>query len=155
MGAQCKMTVKVVDDDGKPVEGAQVWIKIRSDAWGKSDKNGLFSYTSAFYEIGKGHAEKEGYYEARSADVYFKADNSGRGQPWNPVQEIQLKKIIKPHPMRIGWIPNIPVLDKPCGFDFLMGDWTAPYGHGKTDDVLLMVSGWYDTNNGTRHGTIQ
>jgi hypothetical protein len=70
-------------------------------------------------------------------------------EPRNPELTVVIKKIIEPVPMYVRKVNmEIPVLGKPVGFDFEVGDWAAPYGNGRENDfVFEMNSRWKDLND--------
>ena len=109
-----KLTARVIDESGKPVEGATVGIRV-SNGWdfrdgfndfeGKSDAEGMFTAEC----LGDGGesvigVQKEGFYLSRK-DYRFRLRTreeiraAGRVLPWNPVVEVILKKTGRPIPM--------------------------------------------------------
>jgi hypothetical protein len=155
IGAQCSigcamtnhasLTVQVMDEAGSPIKEASATIDFdeRSIGHGLTDDNGMFSFSGPFIIRGMAYAEKDGYYGSKSEDVPIKKDDLGFGLPWNPTVIIVLKRIIEPHPMAFGWLPNIPALNEPCGFDFLVCDWLPPHGNGQVCDAILTLNGWF------------
>lgn len=157
-----KITVKVVDEAGQPIEGANAGIGFRKPSGqtfggiigkgqrGLTDANGLFTAqgaTEPFVGIG---ASKEGYY--RSFTKYnFNYNESGmigfrKWQPWNPTVEVVLKKKIKPIPLYAvkQGIDNeqslaIPGLNEFFGYDLIARDWVVPYGQGTHKDFLFKL----------------
>jgi hypothetical protein len=146
------ITMKVVDEDGQPIEGANAavgygiapgFLKPGQNNWGKvegrTDTNGVFvashSNTRTF-SLGI-QAEKDGYYKTRieyGLTPYFNYNAAN----WNPTVTLVLKKIGKPIPMhakRIDMEP--PVDDKPVGYDLMVGDWVGPYGKGINTDIVF------------------
>jgi hypothetical protein len=73
----------------------------------------------------------------------------GRWQPWNPTVEVVLKEEREPHKMNILTVEiQMPIYEKPAGFDFEIGDWVAPYGKGiHTDVTFEMTDDYIDRNN--------
>jgi hypothetical protein len=136
------MTVRVVDDLGTPVSGASIRVYFgKSEAEGLSDSNGYFVHTGSYSDSGRAVAEKDGYYDAQSDKTPFKWQGVTRAIPWNPTNVIVLKRAINPHPMLISWMPVVPVLDDPAGWDFMVADWVPPHGTGKIADVMILASG--------------
>ncbi|MGH7991176.1 MAG: hypothetical protein ACREDS_13425, partial [Limisphaerales bacterium] len=81
------------------------------------------------------HAEKSGYYPSwRQYEMGFHYNPA----KWNPVIDVVLEKVSNPTPMyaRRAQI-EVPVLDKPVGFDLVEYDWVAPYGKGKQGDIVF------------------
>lgn len=87
-----------------------------------------------------------GYYATRNLWYQFRELENDKWQPWNPTVEVVLKPILKPVPMyarKVGEITapcEIPVSDKPVGFDLQVGDWIAPHGQGRVSDLLFNVT---------------
>ena len=159
-----KITIKVIDQKGNPVEGAKTGIgfispKGKGKGWGTNssrehgltDSNGLF--------IGKGSsqpylsysAKKDGYYDSGGSFKAFTGVSGIMGfrryEPWNPTVDLELRKILNPIPMYavrmvIGLpdgYPDIPVLGEFVGFDLTSNDWVAPHGIGTHKDLLFRV----------------
>lgn len=148
-----KVTIRVIDNEGQPVENAAVTIRYDyakgfGMGWGTSskfvdgvtDKDGLYSLTKAtprrwFYMI-----RKEGHYS--SGDTYEFKDNIAKllWWPWNPTMEIELKKVKNPIKMYVKNTTGmqVPVLNNPVGYDLEKGDWVAPYGKGVISDFVFV-----------------
>lgn len=133
-----KATLKIVDDDGNPIAGAEtiVYYMLTNSIAGQTDTNGIFiaahhdqSWDLAF-QVGK-----VGYYPSRvehHLGFYYKFDK------WNPTPKIILRKIGKPIPMYAKEQEmKFPKLDEPIGFDLMAGDWVTPYGKGFHTDMLF------------------
>ena len=151
-----KATLKVVDENGSPVAGANVGVGYyigntskRID--GLTDTNGIF--VAAHSANTSGYAvydlafivEKTGYYRTwQKQDLGVNYDTA----KWNPNMTIVLEKIINPIPMyaRRAQI-EIPVVDKPVGFDLVESDWVAPYGKGKQSDIIFMTTRRWDSRH--------
>ena len=152
-----KLTLKVVDDEGAPVAGAQA--RIGADrrpkagesggkgifAEGLTDEKGYFSgeveswdATQAGYSV-----EKPGHYPVRQQSYSANYPPvSGKWQPWNPTIEVVLKRIKNPVPMYAKYVlAEIPVKDADVGYDLMAGDWVMPYGKGKTSDMVFHGEG--------------
>jgi len=155
-----EITFRVVDDFGKPVQGATVgvatfeqWDIKPGEGFGEdiyknvdvvTGTNGeaLFEGTSPHSNIKYGILPKSGYYTSVGGnDYWFKVAEDGRWQPWNPTVESVLKPVINPVPMYFGGISDkkIPVEGKPVGFDLEKNDWVAPYGKGEVADFLFQL----------------
>jgi len=157
-----KITIKVVDEQGNPIENAKAGIALespKSNSWGTNikllsgltDTDGLFSdegETSPYVGLS---AFKEGYYGVGSSFNKF-TDTTGilgfrKYQPWNPTVELVLKKVINPIPMyairmsgmRDGEYPEIPETGRFIGYDLTVNDWVVPYGLGTHKDFLFKV----------------
>jgi len=144
-----KVTIKVLGEDGVPIEGANVGVGFNyNTGWGTnsegrqglSDGKGLFAASGQ----GNGHisygADKEGYY-----DSYYGYDFQKLGpfgwEPKNPELIVVLRKIGNPAPMYARDTTKspveIPVVDKDVGFDLVKFDWVAPYGAGVHSDFVF------------------
>jgi hypothetical protein len=151
---EAKVTAKVVDETGVPVENANVrilfytwekWGGWRSESKyidGLSDKNGEFSATGITDgKIGIG-ANKESFYSAGDG-IKFKDKKSGKWQPWNPVVELILKtkNAVPMYARKLGFSDyvEIPEVGKPIGFDLIESDWVVPYGKGKVADFIFKI----------------
>lgn len=159
-----KITVKVVDEQGNPVEGAKIGIGLMSSkdigqGWGtKSSRvKGLTDGDGIFFGEGETEpylsfsATKEGYYGSSGKFKAFTGVSGILGfrtyEPWNPTVELILKKIINPIPMyavRMSTYqkkehPDIPTLDRFVGFDLSTNDWVVPHGLGTHHDFMFKV----------------
>lgn len=143
-----KITVKVVNEAGQPVERADVKIGFETRGrpmeevvTGITDSEGRFS----------GSARCNGYigFEVASSGYYmsfgkyeFSYKNKGviRWEPWNPEVKIVLRKIETPVPMYARDTSksqiNIPVVGKDVGFDLIEYDWVRPHGRGRIADFV-------------------
>jgi len=159
-----KVTVKVIDQLGQPIDGAKVGLILESskgagEGWGVntnlisgiSDSEGLF--------IGEGEtgphinitASKEGYYGVGRIFTSFTGTTGMLGfrkyEPWNPTLEVMLKKVIDPIEMyavnrsapRPGELPEIPEVGRFVGYDLMVNDWVVPHGLGTHRDLLFKV----------------
>ena len=158
-----KITVKVIDEQGEPIAGANTGIGFRSPkntGWGSesnrasgvSDDAGMFSAKDGTEPYLSFTATKEGYYGTGGKFNAFTGISGIYGfrkyEPWNPTVELVLKKIINPIPMyavrmsagRGEEYPDIPVLDRFVGFDLEANDWVVPHGLGTHRDFLFKIN---------------
>ena len=85
-------------------------------------------------------ASKEGYYRTSNIRFIFKEKKEGRWQPWNPIVEVVLKRIVKPIPMYAKRVETkIPADATEIGYDLEIGDWIVPYGKGRVSDFIFAV----------------
>jgi hypothetical protein len=131
-------TLKVVDETGQPVEAAKVRVfyMLTNEIAGLTDSNGIFvaSHRDSSENLGF-QAEKPHYYPF---SVSYHMGRNYKPEKWNPVQTVILKRIIHPIPMYAKSVNlGMPVFDKPAGFDFMIGDWIAPYGKGLNSDIVF------------------
>jgi hypothetical protein len=157
-----QITFRVVTDDGAPVPNVEVaastflfWKQgegfgqdVYETTKARTDGDGVAKliFTSERGDCRYGIFDVPGYYATRNLQYQLREAQDGKWQPWNPTVEVVLKPILKPVPMyarKVGDIAKpceIPAADKPVGFDLLVGDWVAPYGQGKTADLLFAVT---------------
>jgi len=151
------VTLRVIDEEGFPIKGAQAIIEYyRVDSTfdtkhGETDENGLFSYRSkSEHDIGFS-AEKDGYYKSSGKTHPYQMKDSRAvlegGEPIYEDQEIELvlKRIKKPVELvaYANWEMDVPARDKPLGYDVLKGDWVSPYGEGSNADIYFEYSSEY------------
>ncbi len=144
--SEAKITVKVIDETGSPVEGARVGLgfyvggtKSENAVIGFTDSNGSFTATSAVIVQLGGNVKKDGYYESRFY-YEFKEVKNGKWLPWNPEVTLVMRKKENPVAMyahKFGL--DIPTLGKEVGFDLIEYDWVAPHGKGKQADFIFKV----------------
>ncbi|BET65272.1 hypothetical protein ASA1KI_01900 [Opitutales bacterium ASA1] len=145
---QHDLTLKVSDDTGRPLAGAQATIKFLKIGGedvnsGPTDEKGEFS---ARTEMSLGtflRAEKTGHYTAQ-------LDNTGNFQipQGTATVPLVLPRVIKPvalHAARVSSI-KLPAQGEWLGYDLAAADWVPPHGKGKTADLRFKYSkeftGW-------------
>jgi hypothetical protein len=144
-----KATLKVVDENDRPVSGAEVWVAYnvarepgQTKDWDKvaglTDTNGIFTTSHVDRSVSLGfHAQKAGYY---STWMQYSLGFSSVNDPvlWNPTATLILKRIIRPIPMFAKWVDKPPpVSNEPIGYDLMAGDWVAPHGKGLQTDLIF------------------
>ena len=159
--ADTMVTVKIVGEDSQPIENVNVSIGFlcigkenSTGQKGLSDSQGKYSASGKSYcgDVSFS-AVKDGYYETLEAKMIKNSQDkieqkNGKWQPWNPTYEVVLKKIINPVPMYAKLVDTkIPELNKDLSFDFIVGDWVAPYGKGKDRDVTIKFEGYFKDGN--------
>lgn len=146
-----KFSIKVIDDNGLPIENAIVSVGFErnfqpKDSIGKnsetdSDGNAIFSEsTSGYITYG---AKKNGYYNSHSTYVFTTPGIHG-WEPWSQQFTILLRKIENPVPMyarntKFSKI-KIPEIGKDIGFDLIRCDWVPPYGSGEYADFVINLA---------------
>jgi hypothetical protein len=143
---QATLTVQVVDENETPVQGAATRIyfegpdNVTKD--GISDKDGLFSTSSPSSGVAFCSVRKSGFYDSLGIRINFsRQGNSPAWLPVNPVCKLTLKHIIEPVPMYARKVLlKVPVLNVPLGIDLEVGDWVHPYGMGKIEDFVFLVT---------------
>jgi hypothetical protein len=151
-----KATVKVVDELGNPIEGAQASIGFHVSKGfmeqgirdvsekGITGADGVFSASHrSSLDIAFG-ADKQGYYKSYG-QYHFNNSAIGRWQPWNPEFKLVLRKIENPVPMFARntkmTLITLPVTNKSIGLDLIEFDWVPPYGKGKHADFIFKYTG--------------
>lgn len=152
-GAKAKECFYVVDQDGRPVEGA----RIRGAFWtggGMNDYEAVDGLTNTNGEyVAEGRSKyklrytvsKDGYYSTNGEVLYVgtrsvPAVKDGKWQPYGERRTIMLKQI--KNPLNCGRVCGlkefkVPIFEKWIGFDFEQYDFLPPYGSGIFADVLL------------------
>jgi hypothetical protein len=160
VGANMQVTLRVRDDFGKPVAGAEVGISIfqrwkPGDGFGEdihkqvnavTDVNGIavLKGSGRREDIAYGVHPTKGYYYGGGGEYWFSTNVAGRWQPWNPTIDIVLKPILNPVPMYARYIKvYFPAPINTYGYDLVVGDWVAPYGKGQTTDFIFAVRGYW------------
>jgi len=142
---RASVTVEVVDETGTPVPDAEVGVMFMRPAsygnpWagsaphvkeGRTDRKGRFSASTwALDRIGVG-ASRKGYYD--SGETTRHAGGHRR------TVCLVLRKIHNPIPMYAKRLDEVelPVLNKPVGYDLTKGDWVKPHGAGEHGDLVF------------------
>jgi hypothetical protein len=150
-GAKGRITLRVIDPEGRPVDKAEVtagfYYPHKDQGIKKSitDTNGIcgiegMSCDDMWYAV-----SKNDYYETRGTYIFSTQENvdveKGCWQPWNPIFEAVLKQIKNPVPMlSTGRLqPELPKTNAFIGFDLERKDWVAPYGKGVHDDFCFQI----------------
>ncbi|HSS96030.1 MAG TPA: hypothetical protein VLK33_03330 [Terriglobales bacterium] len=151
-----KLTVKVADVTGIPVQEATVRMTFHNPTWDPKEwgtGRGSKIVTASTNTLGQcvlsdncdgelgGGVAKENFYRGWWIPYHFDTVADNKWQPWNPTVQVVLKKIINPIPMyaRHAHV-DLPVLDQPAGFDLAEGDWVSPNGRGKTADLVFKLT---------------
>ncbi len=156
-----KATFLVVDQDGKPVPGAEV--KVGFDGLPKKTEHGLvpsqevvITGQSGSVSVEGGNStgysafdvSKPGYYGVSSEWKAHGVTNR-RWEPWNPTFKLEIKEIRNPIPMYAFsarassklWKFDFPeaLPAGPVSFDLLAHDWVEPHGKGRVPDITLSM----------------
>lgn len=154
-----KVTVRVTDfETGEPLEGVEVksYFAMKlppGQGWGfgtpveknaHTDKDGICCMSAmADGDNVVVESKPEGFYrfERRLLFTNVTWETPPRFLPWNPVLELRLNRKGTPVPMFAKHLKGcrIPEMDSPCGYDLEAGDWVAPFGKGKTSDILFAI----------------
>ena len=153
---EAMITLHVIDQDGKPVENAEINASFsygREAIRKKTDCHGFVSFCSpvldfavfsnAIYESVRNPEAHDKYYKNIFRYMYTSPSKNvkdGKWQPWNPTIEMVLKERIKPIPMYANERQHdepIPARNQWCGFDMMKNAWVRPYGIGEHADVEI------------------
>ena len=153
-----RITARILTEDGKPLENADVHVAIENfndfkdnsnDIRGKTDKDGKFSAEGVGRPQATIIASHVGYYWSRKDygdwENIEETRKTGKYIPWDPVIELTLKKIGKPIPMIVrlkssAHKKTTPTPGTEVGYDLFEDDWIAPHGKGKTPDLLMTLA---------------
>jgi hypothetical protein len=142
-GLPADLAIVVVDESGQKVEGATVNMTFvvsdeQGGVVGATDTNGEFragttaSDGGAYFRV-----IKSGYYPTAGEYDFRKMEGNRWVSPDAPV-EVQLRPVVNPVPMYARNAQmDIPKEGVRVGYDLEIGDWTAPYGDGRTGDLLF------------------
>jgi hypothetical protein len=164
-----RLTVRVVDEVGDPLEGAQVklgFFNLKHNGEyryfnGDSNLDGEFSAEFPSHASDSPiEVTKHGYYKSRKNydgvyNDYLTARDKGRFEPWNPTVNVVLKKIGKPIPLHVRMFDNkssyifLPGYGVIFQFDVFEWDWLPPHGKGKIADWNLRLNKVEDSNGKT------
>jgi hypothetical protein len=144
-----RATIKVVDESGAPVAGADVIAgyfvapppgesTAKESIKGVTDSAGLFTASHRDRSSTLGfRAQKEDYYPT-DRDYSLGYPTEYNAVKWSPSLTLVLRRIGQPIPMyakRIHGGP--PTLREPVGYDLTIGDWIGPYGKGQRGDITF------------------
>lgn len=151
------VTFRIIDDTGVPVTDGQV----RASTFSRWEPGGSFGRD--VNDQYQGPIEKDGrmvlevpnirgrisygvypegkYYPVTMQSYHFDKVDAGRWTPWNPEITVTLPRIINPIPLYARKVraTELPAMG-PVGFDLMVSDWIAPYGKGKTADLICEVA---------------
>ena len=141
-----KITIKAVDDDGKPLVGMPVdanFFEGGTRCKGETDTNGLFVIEGgANYGDAQWRIQKDGYY-ASEVRYQFSDASERKLKPWNPVVTTIVRRVINPIPMYAKKVKTrIKKTPESLGYDLLVGDWVSPAGKGVVSDFIFQVDGF-------------
>jgi hypothetical protein len=137
---KAKVTVRVVDENDRLIQNANISLGFGNSpsVKGVTDAEGLFTAEGRCDIRGIGCGiTKDGYYLGSPPIPRFteRDETLNRWNPWDETYTAILRPIGKPVALYAKKVSaEIPVLEKPCGFDLESGDWVAPYGKGMKAD---------------------
>ena len=157
---QVNISVTVVDEDGRPIKGAQVQglfkglraavddtvVKKLTDSEGVTQLSGKSRFPVSVT------ARKEGYYPSMQENVAtVEWDKETKNYIFSDeAVSLVLRAVKNPVPMHAfrEAKAKVPELHKPFGYDLLAGDWVSPHGEGKVEDVVFELTGeWTSFDN--------
>jgi len=150
-----EVKVKVIDQNGLSVEGANVQVGFQPLGFGGSSEEGVTNKDGIYVVTGESNLQywvlvtKDGYYESRLDQQEVK-EQVAPGE-WKIVDQdatLTLREMKNPVPMYAKAITalNIPKKGEDIGFDLEKGDWVAPHGNGETVDLLVFADGIYNSS---------
>lgn len=143
------LTIRVVDDDGRPVEDANVRVATFFSQGGeerslnfrtKSDHRGFAHFEERLTPHIHIHVTKQNHYETRK-DIYALFHRYGHITTEDEPIELALREIRNPIPM-VGVIFRKALKEESgrIGFDLKVGDWVAPHGLGNEVDFFAQIT---------------
>ena len=141
-----KLVLRVVDEQGQPVNGAQVKLRFQGGGLdkdrtiGETDDKGTYSASGLSSDgVTGGGVYKDGYYKSVFHHDFY-VTRFGMWQPWGKQLTVIMRPIVNPVPM---YVRNnsfkLPALGKEIGFDLEKADWVIPYGLGTQADFIFKV----------------
>lgn len=154
-GAKAKECLRVVDQDGAPVEGAKIWGGLQTGSGyndfipirGTTDTNGEYVIQGKCTSRIRCDITKDGYYRSEFLMTDYGHKHSvkdGKWQPYGKETVVVLRRIRHLGSLAVpvgedGLVGRwrIPVWNRWIGFDLERFDWLSPYGRGVSNDVQL------------------
>ncbi|MBL9186476.1 MAG: carboxypeptidase regulatory-like domain-containing protein [Opitutaceae bacterium] len=132
--------VRVTDDDARPIAGAQVRVIFGATlADGTRDVTVPFLTDQLGTGVARGRAEfRTSVFVAKPGSYDVRVDGLRAGQDHDVTLVLRERKSPIPlHVARIGFdrVEHFPKQGVWLGFDFSAGDWIAPHGRGKIEDL--------------------
>lgn len=161
-GAFAELAIRVVDDRGIPVDGANLCVSFATgpvdgiERTGQTDKDGRFFANSKTTSSIWISVHKEGYYRTRlhvdAQNVPYDVATETRKWSDGPVDTtVVLKKIRNPAKLIVNGAlylrAPIPATNTLMGFNLEKFDWCPPYGVGVHDDLQLEYDFWRSSTN--------
>ncbi len=150
-----KIKCKVINENGKPIENVEIssynfftldMIKTKKEiAYTNSNSKGICFLSGRNRGYGGVRVVKDGFYTGNQR-YDFKNKRTIDKLRWEPYPAnvtITLRKKKNPVAMfakRTTWI-DIPVFEKPVGYDLEKGNWVAPHGKGGVSDFIIKYQG--------------
>ena len=153
-GAEAKMILRVIDQDGLPVADAKIFggfqtggnINDNVPIRGITDTDGEYIVQGKCTSRVRCGISKDGYYESEFLVEYPDGEvenpvENGKWMPYGAVANVTLKKIVNPCQLAIddGSCKKLPKLGEWIGYDLELNQWVAPYGSGRCPDMLIRI----------------
>jgi hypothetical protein len=134
------LSVRLIDDQGNPVAGADALIWFRPPVTREgdeqkhtSDANGQINASGDTYIGMSVIARKKGYYTITDHDL----------PPWDKVERTYvMRRVLNPIPLHVldlsfgsGLGLKFSKREAALGYDLKVGDWVAPHGKGEVADI--------------------
>ncbi len=162
-GAEARVVVSVVDDDGRPVSNAtikaffEMGLSDGSKSYEKeTDVKGIAVLEGNVSRSIHFRVEKAGYYKSHDKVCLIEMGHEyevrdGKWQPWGMKRKILLRPIHNPCAVEVqtcAW-RRTKALNEWIGFDFEKYDFVKPFGRGETCDMKVKFE--WDEKFGTQH----
>jgi len=151
-GADTLIVLSVVDEDGVPVEGAEIkanfsfrggfrHVQCETGSDGNASIHGKTTGDEIVFMIGK-----HGYYGSQIKTSYLRFGENrpvedGKWQPWGESRKVILRKIKNPVGLRQSDLSlMVPDTNAWFGVDLECGDWVKPHGKGVVVDCEVRVT---------------
>ena len=153
-GAEAKIILCVIDQDGHPVADAKIFGGFQTGGnindnvliRGITDTNGEYMVQGKCTSRVRCGISKDGYYESEYLIEYPDGDaekpvENGKWMPYGEVANMTLKKIVNPCRLASddGSCKKLPELGEWIGYDLELNQWVAPYGSGRCPDMLVRI----------------
>lgn len=154
VGADAKMTLRIVNADGIPIPDAEVEFGFWNNYSQGGFKNSILRSNTNGECVVSGRCNgscvwnvtKPGYYRSHAEWSLSNTQSApkvvdGKWQPYGATREIALKQIVSPVdlPSLEYTLIKCPVFDEWLGFDLGCYSWVKPYGSGLHSDVLIRL----------------
>jgi hypothetical protein len=134
---QVTVKIKVLDEQGQPVQEASVGFTQKDRKLTNEKGETVFTFKKQLRVAIA--AMKKGYYHSNTGVIHSYDSEFDASKP----VLLTLKKKIKPIAMyaqRYRYL-EIPIDNKPIGYDLMAEDWVKPHGHGVASDFIFKFEG--------------
>lgn len=148
-----KISVKVVDEAGKPVDGANISTYFRHETVDKPAIEGFADHEGNYNVWSRttngmifGGTSKSGFYDSIFSVMFFNK-LFGFWHPWNKQATVTMRPVINSVPMYVRNLDKIevPKSGKEIGYDLMESDWVKPYGKGTHPDFIFKMDHWFES----------